>query len=183
MWCIRLDEVTSGIMLLGRNADAATQISTAFEAGKVKKCYIALSDRKPSKKQGIIKGDMTKARRGSWKLLRTLTNPAVTHVTSFGIQNSRPGLRLFVVKPVTGRTHQIRVAMKSLGSPILGDVRYADAIAAQKEDRTYLHAASIRFSLHDQSFHILCCPDAGAEFTSAAFQSAWQQHLPLIEQT
>lgn len=179
--CIRLDEVTSGIMLLGRNADAAKQISTAFEASRVHKCYVALSARKPKKKQGTIKGDMEKARRGNWKLLHTTTNPAITRFVSFGIQNSRPGMRLYIVKPLTGRTHQIRVAMKSLGSPILGDVRYADTLTAQQEDRTYLHAASIHFTLNDEPMHITCCPDNGTEFMNPAFQSAWDQHLALIE--
>ena len=167
-------------MLLGKSQDAARQISTAFEAGSVRKCYVALSERKPKKKQGSVKGDMTKARRGSWKLLRTLTDPAVTHFTSLGIQNRRPGLRMYVCRPVTGRTHQIRVAMKSLGSPVLGDIRYADVTKAQKEDRMYLHAASISFILNDQPVQIICRPDSGIEFLSPSFQSAWEQQLPII---
>lgn len=170
-------------MLLGRTADAAKQISTAFEASRVRKCYIALSDRKPSKKQGIIKGDMVKARRGDWKLLRSLDNPAITQFLSFGIQNSRPGMRMYIVKPVTGKTHQIRVAMKSLGSPILGDKRYANMLMAQEEDRAYLHAAAICFPLNGEQVRILCPPSAGREFMSAAFRAAWTEHLPLIEHT
>lgn len=180
VYCNRLDELTSGVMLLGKSQDAARQISTAFEAGSVRKCYVALSERKPKKKQGSVKGDMTKARRGSWKLLRTLTDPAVTHFTSLGIQNRRPGLRMYVCRPVTGRTHQIRVAMKSLGSPVLGDIRYADVTKAQKEDRMYLHAASISFILNDQPVQIICRPDSGIEFLSPSFQSAWEQQLPII---
>lgn len=168
-------------MLLGRNADAAKQISTAFEASKVRKCYIALSDRKPRKKAGTIKGDMAKARRGDWKLLRTMSNPAITKFVSYGVQNSRPGLRLYILTPVTGQTHQIRVALKSLGSPILGDVRYADATTARKEERTYLHAASINFQLNDEPIRVLCPPDVGSEFMSEAFKSLWTRYLPLIE--
>ena len=180
VYCTRLDELTSGVMLLGKTQEAARQISTAVEAGSVHKCYVALSDRKPKRKQGSIKGDMTKARRGSWKLLRTLTDPAVTHFTSVGIQNRRPGLRMYVCRPVTGRTHQIRVALKSLGSPVLGDVRYADSTKAQQEDRMYLHAASISFELNDQPVQIICPPDCGTEFLSPAFQAVWDQHLPFI---
>ena len=169
----RLDVVTSGIMLFARSHNTTQQLSAAFAEGRVSKCYIALSDRKPKKKQGTIRGDMTKGRRGSWKLLHTTENPAVTKFTSFGVPGGRPGLRMFVVRPLTGRTHQIRVAMKSLGSPV-GDARYADKVAAEQEDRTYLHAAAITFTLESQTFHIVCQPTVGAEFVHAPFQAAWQ---------
>ena len=171
----RLDEVTSGIMLLARNHDTAQKLSVAFAEGRVSKCYIALSDRKPKKKQGTIRGDMTKGRRGSWKLLHTNEHPAVTKFTSFGVPDARPGLRMFIVRPLTGRTHQIRVAMKSLGSPILGDIRYADKAAAEQEDRAYLHAAAITFTLEGRIVHIVCQPNIGAEFVHAPFQTAWQE--------
>ena len=171
----RLDEITSGIMLLARSHDTAQKLSIAFAEGRVSKCYIALSDRKPKKKQGSIRGDMTKGRRGSWKLLHSTDSPAVTKFTSFGVPAIRPGLQVFIVRPLTGRTHQIRVAMKSLGSPILGDVRYANKVAAEQEDRAYLHAAAITFKLEGQSIHITCQPKIGAEFLHVAFQAAWQE--------
>lgn len=171
----RLDEVTSGIMLLARSHDTAQKLSIAFAEGRVSKCYIALSDRKPKKKQGTIRGDMTKGRRGSWKLLHSTESPAVTKFTSFGVPDIRPGLRMFIVRPLTGRTHQIRVAMKSVGSPILGDVRYADKAAAEQEDRAYLHAAAITFTLEGQTFQITCQPNIGAKFLHAAFRTAWQE--------
>lgn len=97
---------------------------------------------------GTVSGDMARSRRGSWKLLRSQDQAAVTHFVTSGVEDpARPGLRAFLVKPETGRTHQIRVALKALGSPILGDVRYAAAEAAEKEDRTYLHAAALRVVL------------------------------------
>ena len=151
-------------------------MSAAFAEGRVSKHYVALSDRQPKKKQGTIRGDMAKARRGSWKLLHTTDNPAVTKFTSVGVPGIRPGLRMFIVRPATGRTHQIRVAMKGLGSPVLGDTRYAKKLAAQQEDRTYLHAAAISFLLDGCHCHITCQPHIGAAFVHDAFQSAWQEH-------
>ena len=56
-------------------------------------------------------------------------------------------LRFFVLRPLTGRTHQLRVACKSLGAPILGDALYAGKEEARKEDRAYLHAAAVRVAL------------------------------------
>ncbi|MCL7719644.1 pseudouridine synthase [Actinobacillus pleuropneumoniae] len=60
-------------------------------------------------------------------------------------------------KPKTGKTHQLRVAMKSLGSPILGDQRYAGTAA----DRVYLHAYQLKFDYQGESFCIQSQPTSG----------------------
>ena len=140
VWLVhRLDKPTSGALLLALTAPAASTLATLFADRKVQKTYVALSDHKPSKKQGWVKGDMEKARRGAWKLLRSMHNPAVTHFTSQGLGN---GTRLFTLHPHTGKTHQLRVAMKSLGSPILGDTLYGGTAA----ERVYLHAQRLQFT-------------------------------------
>ena len=101
------------------------------------KYYVALSARKPSKKGGRVVGDMDRSRRGQWKLLRTADNPAITAFVSqavaSGDTSDMASLRAFLLKPHTGRTHQIRVALKALGSPILGDPMYAAAKDTAKE--------------------------------------------------
>ena len=117
----RLDKVTSGLLLFAKNTETAKDISRQFRKRLVEKYYIALSDRKPRKNQGLIKGDMIKSRRGAWKLLRTMNNPAVTQFFSCSAGNS---LRLFIIRPRSGKTHQVRVALKSIGSPVLGDPMY-----------------------------------------------------------
>ena len=116
------------------------------------KTYLALSSQKPAKKQGWVKGDMAKARRGAWKLLRTQHNPALTRFHSRSIA---PGLRLFVLQPLSGKTHQLRVAMKSLGSPILGDTLYG----GQAAERLFLHAWRLQFDYAGTSFCITAVPD------------------------
>jgi len=113
----RLDKMTSGILLVARSVEAATGLGHLFRQRCMTKYYLALSDKKPSKKQGPIKGDMVRSRRSSWKLSRDTTDPAVTYFYSCTL---RPGLRLFLLRIYTGKTHQIRVAMKSLGAPVLG---------------------------------------------------------------
>ena len=118
----RLDKMTSGLVLFGKTKEAAQIFGKMFEERKVEKYYLAISLRKPKKKQGWIKGDMQSARRGDWMLLKTNDNPAVTQFHSTAL---REGERGFLVKPHTGKTHQIRVALKSLGAPIAGDERYA----------------------------------------------------------
>ncbi|OTW27794.1 RNA pseudouridine synthase, partial [Vibrio parahaemolyticus] len=114
----RLDKMTSGILLLGRNAKAASALSQAFADRQVEKFYLAIGSKKPKKKQGLVAGDMERSRRSSWKLVNSKNNPAVTQFFSLAAE---PGERLFLCKPHTGKTHQIRVALKSVGSGIVGD--------------------------------------------------------------
>ena len=172
----RLDQVTSGILLFARSRKNANQISNEFRFNRVDKFYIALADRRPKKKQGRVSGDMERGRRGGWILNRTHSNPAVTDFKSKSIPGRRPGLRLYILKPRTGRTHQIRVAMKSLGAPILGDHLYGRFDQAREEDRAYLHAFFLRFKLGDAEHTLLCPPGPGFEFDSKEFQKAMKEY-------
>lgn len=163
----RLDKVTSGVLLLARTPEANRELSMAFAGRQMHKEYWALSEQKPKKKQGWIKGDMERGRRGSWLLSRSMHNPAITWFESFGLGD---GLRLFHIKPKTGKTHQIRVALKSLGSPILGDALYGAAMA----DRVYLHSARLSFEYAGQSWIFSALPQHGLRFDSPAVQSVLQ---------
>ena len=172
----RLDKMTSGLVLLAKTKDAARRFGEMFENREIEKYYLAVSLRKPKKKQGWIKGDMAKARRGDWKLLKTAQNPAVTRFISAPL---REGERAFLVKPYTGKTHQIRVALKSLGSPIAGDERYADAAEAKKEDRGYLHAFALRFVFNGETFEFVLPPEEGERFRSREFGTLLKEwHAP-----
>lgn len=148
----RLDKMTSGILLLGRSSSAASELSQMFAQRSVEKYYLAIGSKKPKKKQGLVSGDMERSRRASWKLLNSQTNPAITQFFS---QAAEPGERLFLCKPHTGKTHQIRVALKSVGSGIVGDPIYN---AGSESDRGYLHAFALRFTYQHQDFEFVCDP-------------------------
>ncbi len=148
----RLDKMTSGILLLARNSKAASELSQLFAHRDVEKYYLALGSKKPKKKQGLVSGDMERSRRASWKLINTHVNPAITQFFS---ASAKPGERLFLCKPHTGKTHQIRVALKSIGSAIVGDPIYNNASDA---DRGYLHAFALKFSYAGEEFQFVCDP-------------------------
>ena len=157
VWLVhRLDKVTSGLLILALNAESAAEFSRLFSERKIHKTYLALSNQKPKKKQGLVVGDMKKARDCAWKLCQTKENPAITRFESVSCE---PNLRLFILKPQTGKTHQLRVAMKSLGSPILGDGLYAKN--TEKIDRTYLHAAQLEFDYLNDFISVTCLPSQG----------------------
>ncbi|WP_188151517.1 TIGR01621 family pseudouridine synthase [Teredinibacter waterburyi] len=166
--CHRLDRITSGLMLIARGSSANKRLSEAFRQRQIQKYYLAIAAQKPLRKQGLVRGDMGAARNGSWKLLRSVENPAVTQFFSFGLT---PGLRLYLLKPHTGKTHQLRVALKSLGVPLLGDTRYG----ADKSDRAYLHAWQLAFELDGKSYQFRCDPDLGEHFKSGACSQLLEQ--------
>ena len=160
----RLDKVTSGILVLARNSVAARRFGEMFENKRdekaIEKYYVAISDQKPKKKQGWVKGDMAKSRRGTYKLLKSNDNPAVTRFYSNSI---RPGIRAYLLRPYSGKTHQLRVAMKSLSAPILGDMHYGGTAS----DRTYLHAFAINFDWRGERIALTCKPTFGEQFSTS----------------
>jgi len=162
LWPVhRLDKVTSGLILIARSANVANALAERFAEHRIDKFYVALSAGKPKKKQGLVRGDMAKGRGGAWKLLHSTENPAVTQFFS---TSAEPGVRAFLLRPRTGRTHQLRVALKSVGAPILGDALYGGEAA----DRTYLHAYALAFELDGETFRFTCPPSSGTQFEAAA---------------
>jgi tRNA pseudouridine32 synthase/23S rRNA pseudouridine746 synthase len=119
----------------------------------------------------LIIGDMAKSRRSMYKLLRTSSNPAVTQFFSQSITH---GMRLYLLKPLSGKTHQLRVALASIGVPILGDQLYGNELS----DRCYLHAYSLHFTYRDQAYVFQQPPSLGQQFLLSACQqlmaNQWQ---------
>lgn len=152
----RLDRLTSGLMIISRNEEATKIFNEMFQTHKIQKKYLALSDSKPSKKQGAIRGDLEKGRGGAYYLKRTTSNPAHTTFITQLIN----GKRVFILSPKTGKTHQLRVTMKALGAPILGDTLYG----GKESDRMYLHAYELSFSYKGEDFHFVSYPEEGEEF-------------------
>ena len=158
LWPVhRLDKMTSGLLVLARSKLAAAKFQQLFSGGQIDKYYLAVASAKPKKKQGLVKGDMQKSRNGCWKLSKSLDNPAITQFFSYSLVSRR---RLFLLKPKTGRTHQLRVVMKSLGAPILGDQRYGGDNAV----RGYLHAYALVFNWYGERIELCSSQEMDNEF-------------------
>lgn len=178
----RLDKMTSGLLLLARSKQAASELSQLFAQRNVSKFYLAIGSKKPKKKQGLVSGDMERSRRSAWKLTPSKNNPAVTQFFS---RAGEVGERLFLCKPYTGKTHQIRVALKSIGSAIVGDPIYNPASVS---DRGYLHAYALCFHFRDNYYQFRCIPTAGDKWRSEPvcqaleeWKAPWALSWPLIE--
>lgn len=191
----RLDKVTSGILVLAKDSESASTLSDYFARGEIQKVYFGLSAKKPQKKkQGLVQGGMTRSRNKSWKLVRKPKNASKGPVENFAktrfftsgfqvidtnkVENSDatkidpiPNVRTVAMfRPYTGRTHQLRVAAKAMGIPLLGDPIYKDGGNGSKSNgdddalsidtRTMLHASGIHIPefLDQEEINIWCPP-------------------------
>ncbi|MCG9729016.1 TIGR01621 family pseudouridine synthase [Shewanella sp. Isolate13] len=167
----RLDTMTSGLIILAKSSTAAAEFTRMFSAHLVQKYYLALAKGKPKKKQGWVIGDMAKSRRSMHKLLRSTDNPAITQFFSHSIGE---GERLYLLKPHSGKTHQLRVALASIGAPILGDTLYG----GESADRGYLHAYCLHFDYQGQEYQYTAQPSTGEHFQDTGVSqqlNVWQQ--------
>jgi len=175
----RLDKETSGLWLIALTSEANKRLSPMFAEKTVQKHYLAvLEQKKLKKKQGWVKGDMSPSRRKAWRLLKTMDNPAITQFfTQHLAHPDKAGLRLAYLLPKTGKTHQLRVAMKANGSGIVGD----DIYAALPAERLHLHAYRLQFQDLGERFDISALPKSGVYFQGEAFSEAFSalvQKLP-----
>lgn len=136
----RLDRDTSGCLLLSRNPKAHARLQQAFEAGVVRKRYIAVLDGVPEGEEGEIDLPLVKissAERG-WRMTGDPAGKASR--TNWRLLRVADGKALVEFHPATGRTHQIRVhALEGLGVPVVGDPVYGTAHPAGM----MLHAAEL----------------------------------------
>jgi tRNA pseudouridine32 synthase / 23S rRNA pseudouridine746 synthase len=151
--CHRLDKATSGLMILATSVEANKIFSYMFAEKEMNKTYLAIAKGKPKKKQGKIVGDMDKSRRGQWRLLRTKENPAITTFNSISMGDNR---RLYVLTPKTGKTHQLRVALSSLGCAISGDTLYG----GETLDQMHLHAYKLEFEYMSKQYSFKVEPES-----------------------
>lgn len=136
----RLDMVTSGLLLHGRGKDMQVALSKLFEARQVHKRYVALVEGELAGSSGEIAlplrcdWDNRPRQMVDWQLGK----PAHTRWQLLGFEG---GCSRVLLEPVTGRSHQLRLHLASIGHPIVGDVMYG----ARPAPRVCLHAAELGF--------------------------------------
>jgi len=137
----RLDRETSGVVLVAKHSLAAQRLSDAMQAQKIDKEYIAAVNGKPNPERGRISAPI--ARQEGSVILRCVARNGKEAVTDYETIETKNGRSLVRLQPRTGRTHQLRVHMSHIGTPIYGDDLYG---ARQMGERTRLHCGSISFS-------------------------------------
>lgn len=141
----RLDMATSGLMLLARGQEAQRALSRAFAERVVQKRYIALvAGRLETAPEGWGSIDLPILLDWPNRPLRIVDpvqgKPSLTRWRVLGYEGGNTRVEL---EPVTGRSHQLRVHLRALGHPILGDALYAPAEVQAMAPRLLLHACSL----------------------------------------
>lgn len=146
----RLDRDTSGCLVLGRHRKALADLGQLFAEGKVKKTYWALTVGAPGEigSEGLIDKPLKKIdnRRGKMAVAKS-GQPSQTTWKFLG--KSQDGrISWLELSPLTGRTHQLRVHLASIGCPILGDRLYGAGTADLLAPQLCLHARSVTVPLY-----------------------------------
>lgn len=144
----RLDRDTSGVMLLARSRQAASDLTLAFKQRETRKVYWAITVGVPDPEEGRITYPLSKLPGKAGERVVVDTENGKKAVTEFKVlEKAGKRLALVAMWPKTGRTHQLRAHMAALGTPILGDGKYGakDAfVGGEKVPRQlHLHAKEI----------------------------------------
>jgi len=155
----RLDKATSGLIIVAKNDEAHRRLGSQFSAREIKKTYIALVHGWLKQEKGTVNSSISRDRVRRVRMTTRLKGgrDAITHYKVLRRLDSQFGkFTLLEVKIDTGRTHQIRVHMASLGHAVVGDTLYGAARelrpnkAASRQgislERNFLHAAALEFS-------------------------------------
>lgn len=146
----RLDRDTSGVILAAKTKPAAGFLGKAIAARKVKKTYLALIAAPPEPRNGTIDTPLRREEIGREAYMRATTadHPdAEAALSRYRTLATSDGATLVELQPHTGRMHQLRVHLASIGRPILGDIRYGGALTAggAGAPRLMLHALRLEF--------------------------------------
>ncbi|WP_209287238.1 pseudouridine synthase [Marinobacterium alkalitolerans] len=140
----RLDQATSGLMVLALNADSHRNLSLQFQNRDTEKRYRARVHGLPIDDQGSVELPLRCdwERRPRQMVDHDKGKPALTLWQCIE-RDEDENTSLMLLTPITGRSHQLRVHMMALGHPILGDRFYAPAASAHRYPRMMLHAEQL----------------------------------------
>ena len=136
----RLDRDTSGVVIIAKNAPSADRLSKQFADGRFKKEYVALCLGVPEKRCGNIIAPIRRAQEGIIK--RCVADDGKYAETDYEVIDTYGEFSLIRLFPKTGRTHQLRLHLSHIGTPIYADFLYGKDVP---DERIRLHAAQITF--------------------------------------
>lgn len=140
----RLDKDTSGLIIVAKNDKAHTKLTEMFKNKEIKKTYLAIVKGKVSKETGRIETNIGRDEKDRKKMsVSRDEKKGKLAITTYKVIDSNERYSLLDVNIETGRTHQIRVHMKHIGYPILGDIVYGRP--DNKIMRQMLHAYKLEF--------------------------------------
>jgi len=142
----RLDKDTSGIFIIAKNRETAQLFTSLFRLRKIYKTYLAICIGEIHKKSGELINDLIRYE-GKKKIVEKAK-------TMFKVLDSNPQISLVELQPITGRKHQLRKQMLSIGHPIYGDEKYNyNSKNTFKSKNLLLHSYEIKFKINNEKFN------------------------------
>lgn len=166
----RLDRDTSGCLVLGRHAKALRRLGRLFQEGRVEKTYWAVARGSPVETSGRIDKPLKKlsTKSGGWRMV--IAADGQPSVTDYRLLGSSGEISWIECRPRTGRTHQIRVHLASLGCPILGDGQYGDG---DKSVALHLHSRAVTLPLYPSRAPITAVAEPPEHMQTALRACGW----------
>lgn len=141
----RIDRPVSGLVVLAKTSKALERMTAQFRERETAKTYWAIVRNKPANERGQLIHWLSKdEKKNKTTAFKSETAGALKSELSYEVIAASGGEYLLEVKPITGRPHQIRVQLASIGCPIKGDVKYGDS-EANADGSICLHARRLDF--------------------------------------
>ncbi|MCP2605192.1 RluA family pseudouridine synthase [Candidatus Aminicenantes bacterium AH-873-B07] len=140
----RLDKDTSGLMVIAKTNNAYFKLQSQFKERTVEKKYLALVKGRMPSKEGKIEIPIGRHIRERKRISVRTTQPKEA-ITYYRVIEELKDFSYLEIKPITGRTHQIRVHFSSSGHPLVGDKKYGGCNLKIKCPRLFLHASYLSF--------------------------------------
>jgi len=174
----RLDAMTSGLLVVAKSAKAHENLARAFKERAVSKEYLVLLWSRPKRPEGRIDLPIGRDRRNRFRM--AVSPSGKRAVTDYRVLWTCRGMSFAVCRIHTGRTHQIRVHMKSIGCPVVGDQLYAPRRKKVfPSGRLFLHAWKLSFP-HPETgetvFFRSVLPEDLREFLRHTLSSKGERH-------
>lgn len=143
----RLDKDTSGVMVIAKNRETLEKLQEDFRERRVKKTYYAIVKGEMNESFGRIEKRIERDRRDRKRFKATDSNVrGKSAITEYKVLSSKNGYSFLEISLLTGRTHQIRVHMKSLNHPVLGDSIYSQQDKRFRDATLMLHSGRLSFT-------------------------------------
>ncbi len=141
----RIDKETSGILIIAKNRKYAQLFTSLFRIRKIHKSYLSICHGEMEKSKGIFSGNLIRYDKD--KKISELA------ITNYKVLDKNTNSTLLILNPITGRKHQIRKQLFSIGFPVIGDSKYNyRENKIHKNNKLMLHAYSIKFIISEKKY-------------------------------
>ena len=141
----RLDKETSGLLILAKNFLITRLFGKLFREQKIKKIYLAVCQGVPKHMESVVKLKINNK--------KNPTNISQS-ITKYKVLKNKNKLSVILFKPLTGKTHQLRIVSKHLGCPIIGDIKY-NSLKKYNLEKLKLNAYFLKFFINNRNYEFM----------------------------